>query len=306
MGTTLGALLADPDVAASVRRVDAADLDVAVSGVTADSRRVAQGALFCCITGGSHDGHDYAAAAVAAGAVALLVARPLPLAVPQVLSDDTRRSTALLAAAFHGHPSRSMQVVGVTGTNGKTTTTTLLASILRHAGRPTGVIGTLTGRHTTPEAPELQQVLADFRDAGMSSVVMEVSSHALALHRVDGCRFTLSVFTNLGRDHLDLHGTLERYFAAKASLFTPELTERGLSNCDDPHGRLLADGAPIVTNCFSSHDIDDVAVTPTSHEYTWRGVRVRVGIGGHFNVMNSLAALTAASLLGVAPALRLL
>jgi len=123
----------------------------------------------------------------------------------------------------------------VTGTNGKTTTTSLLAAILRHAGRPTGVIGTLTGRHTTPEAPELQRLLAEFRDAGMSSVVMEVSSHALELHRVAGWRFGVCVFTNLGRDHLDLHGTIERYFAAKAMLFESTRCAAAVVNLDDVH-----------------------------------------------------------------------
>lgn len=299
---TLGTLLADPLVAAAVRRIDTADLGVPITALTADSRRVVPGALFCCIPGASFDGHTFAAGAVDAGAVALLVERPLPIDVPQLVTDDARRATAVLAAAFHDHPSRAMHVVGITGTNGKTTTSNLLAAVLRHAGRPTGVIGTLTGRHTTPEAPELQSMLAAHRADGMTCVVMEVSSHALALHRVDGCRFELAVFTNLGRDHLDLHGSIERYFAAKSMLFSPELSERGLANCDDPFGRQLADGAPIIMNCFADHDVSDVVVTPTSHAYTWRGVRIHVGMGGRFNVMNSLAAATAASLLGVEPA----
>jgi len=133
------------------------------------------------------------------------------------------------------------------------------------------------------------------------AVVMEVSSHALALHRVDGTRFALAVFTNLGRDHLDLHGTMERYFAAKAALFTPQLSAQGITNVDDPHGQLLFDAAVIPMTAFSSADVSDLVVTPTAHEYTWRGERVRVGIGGTFNAMNSLAAATAAVAIGLEP-----
>lgn len=299
MQRTLGELLADEAVAGELWRVDLADHALPITSVTHDSRSVAPGSLFCCIPGSTADGHDFAAAAVAAGAVALLVARPLPLPVPQLVATNPRRAMALLAAAFCGHPSRGMRLVGVTGTNGKTTTSALIAAVTSHAGIPTAVIGTLTGRHTTPEATELQPMLAEYRDAGIECVVMEVSSHALALHRVGGCRFELAVFTNLGRDHLDLHGTMEAYFAAKASLFTSGLAVRGLANCDDPHGRLLADGAPIVMHCFQSSDMANLSVSPTSHEYEWRGARIRVGIGGRYNAMNSLAAATSSAMLGI-------
>lgn len=302
MTLTLGDLLADEDVAREIRRVDAADDAVLIRAVTHDSRQVTPGALFCCIPGAATDGHAFAEQAIESGAVALMVERPLPFAVPQLVTASPRRAMALLAASFHGHPSRSMRLVGVTGTNGKTTTTNLLAAVLGRAGLCTAVIGTLTGRHTTPESTDLQRQLAELRDAGTACVVMEVSSHALALERVAGCRFELSVFTNLGRDHLDLHGTIEAYFAAKASLFSPSLSLRGLANCDDPRGRLLADGAAIVMNCFGVADISDLEVTPVSHSYTWRGERIHVGMGGPFNAMNSLAAATAASLLGVEPA----
>ena len=299
MQRTLGELLADEAVAGEIWRVDLADHALAITSVTHDSRAVVPGSLFCCIPGATADGHDYAAAAVDAGAVALLVTRPLPLAVPQLVSTNPRRAMSLLAAAFCGHPSRGLRLIGVTGTNGKTTTSALIAAITSHAGIPTAVIGTLTGRHTTPESTELQPLLARHLAAGIECVVMEVSSHALALHRVDGCRFELAVFTNLGRDHLDLHGTMEAYFAAKASLFTTGLASRGLANCDDPHGRLLADGAPIMMHCFQSSDMASLSVSPTSHEYDWRGARVRVGIGGRYNAMNSLAAATASAMLGV-------
>jgi len=299
MEQLLGGLVADAAIPGAV--VHGAS-EVVITGVVHDSRRVAPGSLFCCVPGTTVDGHEFAEAAVAAGAAALVVERLLPVDVPQVMVPDARVAMGLLAASFFDHPSRTLLLVGVTGTNGKTTTTALIASILDSAGLPCGVIGTLTGKHTTPEATELQARLAAFRDEGKRAVAMEVSSHALALHRVVGCRFAVSVFTNLGRDHLDLHGTPERYFAAKASLFTPQLSDRGVVNVDDRHGQLLADSPSIPITPFSVHDATEVVVTPSHHEYDWRGQHIHVGIGGEFNMMNSLAAATAAGELGVEPA----
>jgi len=296
MARMLGELIAD---AGPLRAVVRGATDVSVSGVVHDSRMVAPGVLFCCLRGSNSDGHAFAAAAVEAGAAALLVDHAVDFDVAQVVVPDTRVAMGPIAAAFFGHPSRSLTVIGITGTNGKTTTTSLLAAILESAGLRTGVIGTLTGKHTTPEAPELQAQLASFVAAGCVAVVMEVSSHALALRRVDGTHFALAVFTNLGRDHLDLHGTLERYFAAKAALFTPFFSSRGIANVDDLHGRLLFDAASIPMAAFSSGEMSDLVVTPTAHEYTWRGQNVRVGIGGAFNAMNSLAAATAAAAIGI-------
>jgi UDP-N-acetylmuramoyl-L-alanyl-D-glutamate--2,6-diaminopimelate ligase len=190
-------------------------------------------------------------------------------------------------------------VVGVTGTNGKTTTTWLLRAVLEAAGRPTGLIGTLSGSRTTPEAPDLQARLAELRDEGRRAVAMEVSSHALALHRVDGTRFAVAVFTNLGRDHLDFHESLEDYFAAKARLFGPELAEVGVVDLDDAHGRLLRDAARIPTRGYSLADVDDLELGPRSSRGRWRGRDLRVPLGGAFNVHNALAAATAAVELGV-------
>ena len=275
------------------------DASVAVAGVEFDSRRVVSGTLFCCVPGLHVDGHDFAAAAIAAGAAGLVVERQLDLVAPQVVVASTRAAMGRLAAAFHGHPSASMMMVGVTGTNGKTTTTSLIASVLRSTGACVGVIGTLTGVHTTPEAPDLQRQLAGFLASGHTAVVMEVSSHALALDRVAGTHFDLAVFTNLGRDHLDLHGSIEQYFAAKARLFRPDLADRALVNADDVHGQLLIDAALVPTERFSWADVTDVVVTPTRSAYTWRGQRVTMRIGGDFNVLNSLAAATACSMLGV-------
>jgi UDP-N-acetylmuramoyl-L-alanyl-D-glutamate--2,6-diaminopimelate ligase len=276
------------------------DLSVTVTDITHDSRAVTPGSLFCCVSGATRDGHDFAAGAVAVGATALVVNRHLDIDVAQLVVDDVREAMGRLAAAFHDDPSRSMIVVGVTGTNGKTTTTHLLAAILEGNGLRTGVIGTLSGTHTTPESPDLQRRLAAHRDDGCAAVVMEVSSHALELHRVAGCHFAVGVFTNLGRDHLDFHGTVERYFAAKAALFEPGLTERGVVNVDDVHGKLLFDSATIPMTGFGMDEISDLVVTPTSHSYTWRGETMVVAMGAHFNVSNSLAAATAASALGLA------
>ena len=219
--------------------------------------------------------------------------------VSQLVVGDTRRALGPVASAVHGDPSTALRVVGITGTNGKTTTSILLASILRAAGDPTSVIGTLTGAHTTPEAPELQARLATMLDHGDRSVVMEVSSHSLALHRVDGTRFDAAVFTNLGRDHLDLHHTVEEYFRAKASLFQPGRAVVGVVNIDDTHGRLLFDAAPIEMVPFSLADASDVDVDAGSLRFSWRGHRIDVPLGGSFNVMNSLAAATTAEALGV-------
>ncbi len=299
MSRMLGELVADAGLSTAVLR---GDENVAISGVVYDSRLVQEGSLYCCLRGLNSDGHAFAPAARGAGAAALLVDHVLDIDVPQVIVGDTRVAMGPLASAFFLHPSRSLTLVGVTGTNGKTTTTSLIAAILESAGIPTGVIGTLTGKHTTPEAPDLQAQLAGFLAAGKRAVAMEVSSHALALHRVEGTRFALAVFTNLGRDHLDLHGTMERYFAAKAELFRPSLSAQGVANVDDPHGQLLVDAASIPMTSFSHDDLIDLTVTPTGHAYTWRGQRVQVGIGGAFNAMNSLAAATAAAALGIDPA----
>ena len=274
-----------------------------VHAVVHDSRSVSPGTLFCCVRGATVDGHDLAPDAVAAGAVALLCERPLRLDVPQVVVADVRAAMGVVAAALHEHPSRHLHVVGVTGTNGKTTTTHLLAAILEAAGRPTGTIGNLNatpgGPPNTPEGPELQARLAGLRDAGKTAVVMEVSSIALSSGRVNGTRFRLAVFTNLSPDHLDHHGTMEAYFAAKASLFEPVLSDVAVVNTDDPHGRLLLDAAVIPTEGFSLADAADVVADMAGTTCTWRGQRLRIPLPGTFNVANALAAATAAARLGV-------
>ena len=278
-----------------------------VDSVVHDSRRVVPGSLYACLRGDHFDGHAFADDAVRAGATALLTDHHLDaVSAVQVVVDDTRRRLGPIAAEIAGHPSRALTTVGITGTNGKTTTAALMSAILDEAGLPCGVVGTLHGTRTTPEAPELQSLLREFVSAGRKAAALEVSSHALAMHRVDGTEFDAVVFTNLGHDHLDLHGSQEEYFRAKARLFSPEFSPLGVINADDTYGRLIADtaandgaGDEFRVTTFCLDDASEVEVTAGSHRYTWRGRRVEVPLGGDFNVSNSLAALTTAVELGI-------
>jgi UDP-N-acetylmuramoyl-L-alanyl-D-glutamate--2,6-diaminopimelate ligase len=275
------------------------DDTVDVDDVEADSRLVRPGQLFVAIRGEHHDGHDHVPAAVEAGAVAVLVEHPVATSVPQAIVTDARRAVGPVAATVHGHPSEVLEVVGVTGTNGKTTTTHLLANVLAESGHRVEVLGTLSGARTTPEAPQLQRRFAAWRDAGVDAVAMEVSSHALDLHRVDGTRFRVAVFTNLSRDHLDFHRTMEAYFQAKARLFTPELSDRAVVNLDSPYGRLLSDAATVATTGYALGDVEDLLLSVRGSTFRWRGRQVHLALGGAFNVANALAAAGAAEALGV-------
>ena len=273
-----------------------------VDRVTYDSSTTGSGALHCCVPGATVDGHDFAADAVRRGAAALLVQRHLVDVaddVPQLVVADVRVSMARAADVVYGHPSGELAVVGVTGTNGKTTTTFLLRSIFEAADRTTAVLGTLTGPRTTPEAPDLQQWLRDRRDEGVQVVAMEVSSHALALHRVDSTWFAATAFTNLSRDHLDFHATMESYFDAKARLFSSAFTDRAIVNLDDPYGRLLRDAATVPTIGYSLDDVEDLVVGASTSTFRWRGQAVRLRMGGRFNVANALAAAETARVIGV-------
>ena len=273
-----------------------------VTTVVHDTRQLRPGALFCCVPGAHVDGHDLAAEAVRHGASALVVERSVGAGVPELRVPSVRDALGPVAAAFWGHPSRSMHVVGVTGTSGKTTTTHLLAAIFRAAGWSTEVIGTLSGARTTPEAPELQERLAEALAAGRSAVAMEVSSHALALGRVRATHFEVAVFTNLSHDHLDFHRDLDDYFEAKAQLFTPAYTDAAVVNVDDPRGRELLARAGVPTEGYGLDDASDLEVGSTSSRFRWRGEAVQLPLGGRFNVSNALAAATAAARLGLGPA----
>lgn len=286
------------------RRVGArlnGDGEVLLTDATHDSRRAGPGLLFCCVPGATADGHEFAAQAVEAGASALLCSRPLGLGVPELLVDEPRLAMAAAASEIHGRPSDSLAIVGITGTNGKTTTAVMLAVVLESLGTRTKIIGTLTGERTTPESTDLQRELAGMRDDGVGAVVMEVSSHALTLERVARVHFRIGVFTNLGSDHLDFHGTREKYFAAKAKLFTPGVSETAVLNVDDVRGRLLADAAEIPVVEYSLNDVSDLVMTVLGSRFRWRDQVVRISMPGEHNVSNALAAAESALLLGHDP-----
>jgi UDP-N-acetylmuramoyl-L-alanyl-D-glutamate--2,6-diaminopimelate ligase len=289
------------------------DASVAVSDVVYRSGDVTPGALFFCVPGAHADGHDFAAGAVARGASAMVVERWLEVAVPQVLVPVVRQAMGPAAAAFFGRPSERMVLAGVTGTNGKTTTTYLLESIFRAAGLRPGVIGTtgvrIDGRpmafdRTTPEAPDLQRLLASMLDQEVGAVAMEVSSHGLDQHRVDGCRYACSIFTNLSQDHLDYHRTMEEYFSAKARLFTAGLSDAGAVNVDTPEGRRLVNLSSVPTLTFGIEPgadlrAEDVEVGPAGIAFRVGRIHVRSRLRAQFNVSNALGALAAARLLGI-------
>ena len=279
-----------------------------VTDVTYSSADVSAGTLFCCLPGRQRDGHEFAPDAVSRGAAALLVERhlpTLPTPVPQLRVRDARHAMGIAAAALNGHPSHELAVVGVTGTNGKSTTAHLVQTILDAAGRPCGLIGTMNNARTTPESPDLQRALAGFVRTGKQAAAIEVSSVGLVQRRVDGVRFAASVFTNLSLDELWIHKTMEEYFRAKALLFEPERTAVGVVNVDDEWGRRLYDermaaGAPHMRP-FSLGDAGDLVVSIGSSSFTWHGERVDLPLDATFNVMNAIAALTTAAELGVAP-----
>jgi UDP-N-acetylmuramoyl-L-alanyl-D-glutamate--2,6-diaminopimelate ligase len=294
------------DVAERVRAAGIAvdivgDPTVTVSGLTHDSRAVSTGQMFVCVRGHAFDGHEFAAETVERGATSLLVDHELTDVgdTVQLVVEDTRLAVGPASAVAWGDPAEHLVLVGITGTNGKTTTTQIVAALLEAAGWPTGMIGTLHGTRTTPEAPDLHERLASFVDEGKRAVVMEVSSHALALHRIDGTVFDVVAFTNLGHDHLDLHGSPEAYFRAKSALFTSRFAPIAVINTGDTHGSLLADTisdrigaeAMSVTSIDDTH-VSDVSVAATRHSYTWKGRAVSVPLGGEFNVANSLMALS--------------
>src|SRR5579862_1756507 len=233
-----------PERVANAAPVDVADLAY-------DTRTVAPGALFFCVRGRKVDGHELAAEAVDAGAVALVVERELPLPVPQLVVDGVRRAMPAAATAFFGQPSAELPVAGITGTNGKTTTAFLLQAILDAAGRRPALLTNIERRVggelrptglNTPEAIDLQRLFREMLDAGDLSCVMEATSIAGTQGRLDGTRFAVLVFTNLTQDHLDFHGTMEEYFAAKRALF--EQADRAVVNLEDEYGRRLASELP--------------------------------------------------------------
>ena len=307
-------LMAPPQVQLSTLAEAAGDLlvstegDIEVRGLAYDSRQVAAGDLFFCVPGAKDDGHAFAAAAVEAGATALCVERRVELDVPQVLVTDARRAMARMSARFFGDPATELLMLGVTGTNGKTTTAFLLEAILVAAGRVPGLIGTIEtrlagesrpGLRTTPESVDLHRLLAEMRERGCDSVTMEVTSHALALDRIEPITFAAAGFTNLSQDHLDFHSDMEDYFEAKRSLFVPPRAARGAVNVDDAYGRKLYEDPAIPTISFghsSDADVraDNVRLRSDGTDFRLiargRTSDISISLAGAFNVYNCLAA----------------
>ena len=294
--------------------------EAALTQVVTDSREVTPGSLFACIRGGAVDGHRFAAIAVAAGAAALLVDRPLELAVPQLVVPSVRRVLGGVGALLAGDPADRLRLAGVTGTNGKTTTGALLHAALEAAGRRAGVVGTLgalmdgeergTGL-TTPEAPQLQRLLGWMAGRGATDAVVEASSIGLDVGRLDALRFEVAVFTGFEEDHLDHHGTLEQYWASKAELFTPARARQAVVAVDEPWGRRLADQARVPVTRVGRDRRADVRVL--SWDAGPRGTDVVLGdadgehrlhaaLLGEVNVANLAVAWAAARRLGLAPA----
>jgi UDP-N-acetylmuramoyl-L-alanyl-D-glutamate--2,6-diaminopimelate ligase len=293
---------------------------VEVRDLAYDARAVVGGSLFFCVPGQRADGHDFAAAAVEQGAVALVVERPLELEVPQLVVTSSRAAMAVAADVFFGRPTCELTVAGITGTNGKTTSCFLVYEILAAAGRRPGLVGTVESRvggkprkmaRTTPEAIDLQRLFREMLDAGDASCVMEASSHAIELKRLDRVRFAALAFTNLSQDHLDFHGTMERYFTAKRNLFFSGDETPAAINIDDAYGRRLATdlraiGSEKVLTYGRAADAD---LRADEIELGPGGTRVRIGelelqspLHGAFNAENLLTAAAIGRLLGVADA----
>jgi UDP-N-acetylmuramoyl-L-alanyl-D-glutamate--2,6-diaminopimelate ligase len=295
---TLDSLVMHADISATI----VGNKNAVFSGITQDSRNVEPGDILCCVRGDLFDGHQFISEAITRGAVAVLVDHvdeSIESSVVQIVVADVRPVLGRIASAAFRHPASSLKMIGITGTNGKTTTASILGSLLKAHGGSVHVMGTLTGLRTTPESIDLHAQLRSCVDSGIDHVVMEVSSHALEHHRVDGIVFDMAIFTNLGHDHLDFHGTMENYFAAKRKLFTSERTRAAVVNADDRYGLQLQTEAVVPTSSYSLSDVSYVEISASTVSLTWRNLDIRLPIGGSFAVMNALAAMTAASALGV-------
>jgi UDP-N-acetylmuramoyl-L-alanyl-D-glutamate--2,6-diaminopimelate ligase len=285
---------------------------VEVASLEYDSRKVEPGSLFFCVVGEKVDGHEFGARVVEEGAAALVVERELTeLAVPQVVVPSSRAAMAPLAARFWGDPTAQLRVVGVTGTNGKTTTAFLVREILQAADFRCGLLGTVKQVvggvekevvRTTPEAIELQATFRQMLEGGDEACAMEVSSHALSLHRADAIHFEVVLFTNLTQDHLDFHADMEDYFLAKRKLFEMDPTVR-IVNVDDPYGRRLADEFECVTFSSEGTEADysarEVEFDALGASFSLGAMRLRTALPGHFNVANALGAFAVAEAMGI-------
>ncbi|MFF8957036.1 UDP-N-acetylmuramoyl-L-alanyl-D-glutamate--2,6-diaminopimelate ligase [Streptomyces sp. NPDC014894] len=315
------------DLAARLGVKNPAAADTAVTGITHDSRAVRPGDVYAALPGARLHGADFVAQAADLGAAAVLTdpagaERAAATGLPVLVTEDPRGRMGELAAEIYGHPGERLLQIGITGTSGKTTTVYLMEGGLRAAGRTTGLIGTVETRigderikseRTTPEATDLQALFAVMGERGVEAVGMEVSSHALVLGRVDGCVFDVAVFNNLSPEHMEFHSGMEDYFQAKAQLFTPARSRRGVVNFDDEYGRRLAREASVPITTFSTEghpDADwraeDVEVGSQGSVFTVVGpggerIPARAPLPGPFNVANTLAAVVALAVAGIDP-----
>lgn len=293
--------------------------DMEITGIAYDSRRVLPGNVFVCIKGFEQDGHQYAPSAEKRGAALIIAEDPVEVSIPVLYVKDARKAVALAACRFYDHPSKKFKLIGVTGTNGKTTVTYLIKSILEEAGMVVGIIGTnqnvigdkvLITQSTTPTTPnalELQQLFEEMYQGGADCVVMEVSSHALELDRVYGCQFDIGVFTNLTRDHLDFHKTMENYYEAKKKLFA--ISERGVINCDDSYGQQMIKDLgrdnmiTVGIDGLAEVDAESVTINAKGVDFTVcyqeEKYPIHVGIPGKFSVYNALTAIGAGLQMGL-------
>ncbi|MDR0841081.1 MAG: UDP-N-acetylmuramoyl-L-alanyl-D-glutamate--2,6-diaminopimelate ligase [Christensenellaceae bacterium] len=288
--------------------------DIEIGELQYNSRKVQSGDVFCCIVGTFADGHAYAGQAIQSGAAALVVERELPFDVPQILVENTRVAMAEMAAGLYGYPSRELTIIGVTGTNGKTSTTYMLKAIAERMGKKVGLIGTIRNmigdiiidtERTTPESVDLQRIFRQMRDENVDVAIMEVSSHSLEQKRVHGIEFDVGLFTNLTQDHLDYHKTFANYLAAKKQLFYQ--SKRAVINIDDSHAADLMQGIELPTMTFGVREPADI--TATEIDITTRGVqfdlnyknitsRMHIPIPGLFSVFNAMGAAGVALSLG--------
>ena len=292
------------------------ECDIEIDGLDYDSRSVKHGSLFFCVPGFETDGHKFAKGAVDNGAVAVVVNHILDdIDVPQIVVEDIRKTMAAAAVNYYGHPSSKMKMVGITGTNGKTTTTYMIKSIAEKAGMKVGLIGTIQNmigdevihtERTTPESIDLQHLLFDMHESGCELVVMEVSSHSLVLDRTYGIDFDIAIFSNLTQDHLDFHKTFKDYADAKALLFAQ--SEISLINIDDPASSVMIDAAKgkVATYAIdgkADFKAENIQMTSTSTSFrinsSYITADLSVAIPGRFTVYNTLASASACSLLGI-------
>ncbi len=301
-------------------RTEGVDGEKEFYSLSTDSRACGEGALFICLKGEKYDGHAFAETAVKNGAIAVVTERALKVGVPQLCVPDTRRAWGLIAAAFYGNPARKMKIVGITGTNGKTTVAKMLATILRSAGKKTGIIGTLGTEYggkvfpsslTTPDPSELHKTFADMLSEGVEYAVMEVSAHALYYKKTEGIVFAACVFTNLTQDHLDFFGTMEAYQQAKSRLFEENACKIAVLNGDDGVGRVFGaqrEGRSLPTLYYGMNTPTDAFAVITEERLQYASfmlnvndalARVELSMTGRHNVYNALAAAACACALGV-------